>query len=1077
MGRGRRRTESPLPNPGAPTPRSTNAVMSRPRSRGRLLVFAGLALLILAGLGWWTLTPSTPLPRPRAELRGAQEALRRREFATAERLANETLERDPRSIEAILVAAQAAAGQQQIDRALDRLRLLPEDPQSLENPEVRAARLLGGTLLQTAGRFAEADAWWRRILATDRSASVLTEYAKLLCWSGRFTDGRVVLAETLAEPSLPVQHLLWAARPEVVLDPRVTASLEGWRKAFPRDPLLPLGIGASAELHGDTAVAERAFRDVLAIDPSNVEARLRLGGRILERSPKEWDRWLEEIPDETRVLCRRRSEFWSQVARRAATIGSDETALAASLQALVIDSLDREAAYQSGLLAGRLRLAELAERCRSRAVRLDNLKTRVDRVIDQSGGTRALAEDLLAVSREYRDLGRPAEALAWYRQAAYRDGRVIEPSRDLFDELTRALERGAAEQKAVTSDDLRAVFALLPVPSEGTADQQWLLAILRNEPPSARPIEPTTKPSSTLEPVAAAGVISFREEAADRGIRFRYHNAHDPSQVAMRMQEFTGGGVAWLDYDCDGALDLFAAQGTDWPVDRSRPADSGRPSTVDPSRQDALFRQRGETFSDVAPLALPGEGGFGQGVAAGEFNEDGFPDLYVANIGQDRLWRNLGDGTFEDVTAEAGIAEEAWSTSACLADLTGDGLTDIYVANYAEGATVFTEICRDSAGVPRSCKPTIFAAAPDRFYVNQGDGTYREESALRGLTGENGRGLGVVAWDADDTGRLSLFVANDGTANFVFLPVESAGSGGAQAGTVTFRESALETGLAFDEYGKPQACMGVAAGDADGDGRIDLFVTNYFRESNTLYAAQGAGAFRDATRETGLREPSLQQLGFGSQFLDADLDGWEDLLVTNGHEGDYRDLGIPFAMPPQVFRNESGRGAKPGRFSEIPRAAAGPYFEKDYLGRGLAVGDWNGDGRVDAAITHLDAPLALLTNTSSPSERPLTVRLKGTRLPRDPIGTRVTLFPSKDAMAPTRTRQLTAGDGYLASNDRALILAAGDGSPRRMTVSWPGGQVAGLAEVPAGKEIMVVEGVAGFFPLPDRRTTSRDLGR
>lgn len=1026
---------------------------------------------MLLGLCWWALFRSTGAsPRARSALRSAEEALRRRDYPAAEERAREALASDPKSVEAVLVAAQAAAGQQQVDRAVERLRSLPTD--NPQDPRIRAGHIFGGTLLQGAGRFTEADAWWRGVLADDRSAAALTEYAKLLCWSGRFAEGRSLLAETLSETNLPIQHLLWAARPEVILDPRMTTSLERWRREFPKDPLLPLGIGASAELRGDSAVAESAYRDSLAIDPLNVEARVRLGGRILERSPEEWDRWLDEIPEEARPPCLERSEFWNQIARRAAVLNRDAATLAAHLRALRIDNLDREAAYQSGLLAGGLDLKELADRCQTRAVRLDELKARVDRVIDQSGGTAAPAGDLIAVCRGYRDLGRPAEALAWYRQAAYRDGRIIESSRELYEELTQVRGRSPETGGDPTSSDLKAAFALLPAADEGTADDQWLLAILKEKPWPARAIksQPTApSPGSQSASGGGNGSIAFREEAAALGIRFRYHNAHDPSQTAMRMQEFTGGGVGWLDYDRDGAIDLFASQGTDWPADRARPADSGKPSSGDPSLQDALFRQRGERFSDVAPAAFPKEGGFGQGVAAGEINEDGFPDLYVANIGQDRLWQNLGDGTFEDVTVEAGILEEAWSTSVCFADLTGDGLTDLYVANYAEGVNVFTEICRDTAGVPRSCKPTIFPAASDRFYVNQGDGTYREESVPRGLTGENGRGLGVVAWDADDSGRLSLFVANDGTANFFFLPDQNAGLA-SKAGGTTFRESAIESGLAFDEFGKPQACMGVAAGDADGDGRVDLFVTNYFRESNTLYAAHGAGAFRDATRETGLREPSLQQLGFGTQFLDADLDGWEDLLVTNGHEGDYRDLGIPFAMPPQSFHNAGESGGRRGEFSEIPRAAAGAYFEKEYVGRGLAVADWNGDGRVDAAITHLDAPLALLTNHSPPREKFLTVRLKGTRLPRDPVGTRVTVFPSASEAAPlARTRQLTAGDGYLASNDRALVLAAGDGSPFRLTVSWLGGEEMNIADLPVGTEIVIVEGVPGFFPLPGRK--------
>lgn len=1049
MARGRRRSD-PTSGPGSaplPVPASVAIDPSSPRHRGLLFLCAGVgALLVLAAIElWWSSRTGSGRRADQRQvaqkLTAVRAALQRRDLTTAERLIGEVLKEDPAQGEAIIFGAQIALQRGDARGAIERLAGLPDG----ESDSLTAGRTLAATLLQQAGRFTEAEQRWKQVLAADRSNPPRIEYAKLLGWTGRFTEARALLEQTLSDPALPVQHLLWAARPEVILDRRMAESLRGWRTTSPRDPLLPLGLGAFAELQGDPKEAETFYREALELDPRSLETRLRLGARILDRVPQEWDRWLEALPPEVATAARDRAEYWRQVASRGVTVQRPLFALAASLRAVSIDTLDRGSAYQAGVLAAQLGLSDLSRRMQQRTTELDRRKTLMDLVIDQT----ATPDDLVSLARLERNLGHPGEGLAWFRQGVFRDARILEASRELFDELSRG-ESGPA---VVRESDLHAVLGKLPPDERATsAEDRWWIALIRgatptplrkggDSPPGTMGDEAVTSSDSTSN-------IHLRDDAEAVGIRMRYHNAHDPAQVPMRMQEFTGGGVAWLDFDRDGALDLFATQGTDWPAGESLPPDSR--AAGDPSLQDSLFRQGAGRFTDVAPRALPRESGFGQGAAAGDLDEDGFPDLYVANIGQDRVWHNLGDGTYEDATTAAGIVETDWSTSVALADLTGDGLTDIYVANYARGKTVFTEICHDRDGTPRSCKPTIFEACPDRFYANAGDGTFREETPQFGLTGENGRGLGVVAWDADGSGRLGLFVANDGTANFFFRRSN-------ETPPQLFSEQALASGLAYDEFGKPQACMGVAAGDADGDGRTDLYVTNYYHESNTLYRAQGEGAFLDETRETGLREPSLNQLGFGTQFFDADLDGDDDLIVANGHEGDYRDLGIPFAMPPQMFRNGGA-----ARFTELTATEVGPYFAGRYLGRGLATGDWNRDGLVDVAITHLDAPLALLTNTSPPRGGFVAVHLRGTTSPRDPIGAQVTIGK--------RTKQLTSGDGYLASNERRLVFALpqSEMGPLEITVRWPGGTVSRWSVAARNREILLIEGEPEGFLLPDR---------
>ena len=442
---------------------------------------------------------------------------------------------------------------------------------------------------------------------------------------------------------------------------------------------------------------------------------------------------------------------------------------------------------------------------------------------------------------------------------------------------------------------------------------------------------------------------------------------------------------------------------------------------------------------------------YSQGLAVGDLDADGWPDIFVANVSGNRLFRNNGDGTFDDVTRQAGVSDNAWSTSAVCADFNGDGLPDLYVVNYLAGPNLLDRICKRSDGRPRACTPHEFEAAEDQLLLNLGDGSFRDVSLESGVIAPGGKGLGVIAADFDGTGRLSLFVANDTSANFFFH------NQAPHAGAIPrFHESAVVTGLAFDLEGHGQACMGIAAGDADGDQELDLFVTNYYDESNTLYRRQSGQLFLDSTAQAGLREPSLKQLGFGTQFIDVDLDGWLDLVVTNGHVDDETDRGVPLHMPTQVFNNIGH-----GRFVEVASVELGSWFKRKYLGRGLARLDWNRDGKEDFIVSHLDSPAALMTNTSERCGRSLTLQLVGTASPRDPIGATVRMQSSQQ----TSTQQLVAGDGYQASNQRQLVFGAGTDQSVVISIVWPSGKHETFANVMTDRAWLVIEG-RGIYRLP-----------
>ena len=315
----------------------------------------------------------------------------------------------------------------------------------------------------------------------------------------------------------------------------------------------------------------------------------------------------------------------------------------------------------------------------------------------------------------------------------------------------------------------------------------------------------------------------------------------------------------------------------------------------------------------------------------GDFDQDGFSDIYVGNKGPNRLYRNNGDGTFADVTATAGVAGNEWSTSSVFADFNGDGLPDLYVLNYSLLEETAHKECHRATGEPMACTPDVLIAEPDRCYLNRGDGSFHDASQAAGVALPAGKGLGVVVWDFAGDGRLGIFVANDTTPNFLFV------NAGVDAhGIPRFQEEGVVRGVAFNIDGNAQASMGVAAGDANGDGRIDLFITTFFADTKTLYSQRDDRFFDDLTRPFDLRDPGFWMLGFGCQFADLDGDGWDDLITTNGHVDQRSSRGDIDRMPPQVFRNLGGR-----RFVEVAATTLGRFLSGTLSGPGA------GDARLE----------------------------------------------------------------------------------------------------------------------------------
>jgi hypothetical protein len=443
----------------------------------------------------------------------------------------------------------------------------------------------------------------------------------------------------------------------------------------------------------------------------------------------------------------------------------------------------------------------------------------------------------------------------------------------------------------------------------------------------------------------------------------------------------------------------------------------------------------------IDSIAISGSGNF----AVGDFDSDGFPDLYVACFGANRLYRNLGDGTFQDVSDSSGVNDAKWATSAAFLDYDSDGLLDIYVCNYAKWTYRDRQFCGNrERGVRIFCSPRSVQAETDRLFRNMGDGTFRDVTDQCQLGARSGRAQGVLAADVNQDGFIDLYVGNDLHANSLFI----------NDGQGRFRDTSEESGVAYSYRGVAQAGMGVAGADVNRDGHWDLFVTNFEREYNTLYLNGQVAIFADRSRSAGLADGSRPWIGWGTAFVDFDLDGWKDLIVANGHVDDNLDkLGrdAQYAQPAIVWHNRQGRFHQLG-------GAVGSYFQLPHPGRGLATVDLDNDGDTDVVVTHQDQRPALLRNdcqtASKTGRRSISIKLIGTSGNRDAVGATLRISNSTQ----TRIEQIQGGGSYLSAHDlRQIIAVTTPEEPLQCEVFWPGGARSSISGMKSGGRYVIIE--------------------
>jgi enediyne biosynthesis protein E4 len=511
----------------------------------------------------------------------------------------------------------------------------------------------------------------------------------------------------------------------------------------------------------------------------------------------------------------------------------------------------------------------------------------------------------------------------------------------------------------------------------------------------------------------ARGQDLFVDVAPARGLHFQHRDGRTGEKYYI---ETAGSGGGWIDFDGDGDLDVYL-------VNAARPP--GSALTVDP--RNALYENRDGRFVEVTDRAGVGDTGYGMGFCAGDIDADGRVDFVVTNFGPDRLFHSLGDGRFEEVGAAAGVADGRWGTSCAFGDVDGDLDLDLYVAHYVDFAFDHNPFCGDRArGLRAYCRPEAFAGVTDSLFINQGDGTFRDEGVARGLAeGADEKGFGVVMSDVDDDGDLDIYVTNDGTMNRFYV----------NDGRGFFEDRALLAGVGLSRGGRAESGMGVALGDVDGDQRPDILVTNYSMETNTLYRNLGGLQFDDATVAAGLAEASYKLVGWGAELFDFDNDGDLDLAVANGHPIDNIEAFEPILSYRQKKQLLVNDGA--GRFTLLA-GELGVAFDTARVSRGLAAGDWNDDGRLDLLVTNTNDAVELLENRVHNGNHWLGIRLQGP--PSNPLafGARVTLTAGSLRAA----REVRSGSSFMTQSDLRLHFGLGQSpGPVTLEIRWPDGKL------------------------------------
>ena len=934
------------------------------------------------------------------------DAVERDEIANAEQYAVRLLQRDPQSREGLYLKALTTRQAGSWREAVQIFGQIPDD----SSPIAVKARCAAGDLqLFKAFQISRSEDQFRRAIEQDdRCTEAHNRLAYILGLQSRNWEALPHRLIGIGSESLTETDLYLVSLGDRAMDdPKVISQYLGQSE---NDPGALLGWGRVLAEQGDFQTAERVLKSVISSPKHAPEALSRWGLLLLAKND------LQESPEwhEAAQSVTSHPGVWYVRAIFAHQQADFQRAARCFWEVLLLDPEHTTTNYRLGQLLIQLDREEAAQPFLQRASQLEEYQRAAELAF-------RVGEDFhLKLARDAaRKCGLKLETEGWDKliwQLKNTDRHARDQSPESLSQLTGLLTRSDPADWPARKIDLSEWNWNQASPPKGT----------RSDNPDAQEL---------------ISSIGFIDTAASAKMNFKYVNGGDPGEGLKQMFEVTGGGVSVLDFDRDEWPDLYFPQGGSWTAGDKR------------AEIDRLFRNLGNgEFAEVTSSCGITETGFSLGASVGDIDGDGFPDIYVTNSGRDSLYRNQGDGTFTDITSQAGIHDDDYGSSAVIADFSGDGLPDIYVVNYLAGDDLWERLCGGDDGIPRSCLPQSFSGATDRYLQNRGDGRFEDQTTAAGIAELHGKGLGIIAARFQPAGRLGIYIANDVGPNFL-LQNEAR----SDEPSPKFIDVGLSTGSALSSEGRSQSGMGVAAGDIDGDGSLDLFVTNFEGETNTLYLQKEGLQFEDATVRCGLADPQRNLVGWGTQCFDPDLDGWLDIAITNGHVNNLSDRGKPYRMNPSFFQNRGG-----GQMIAVGSSQLGTYFARQYLGRGMARLDWNRDGLEDLIVTHLDVPAALLTNHSKSVGHGIRLFLSGVQCERDPIGAIIRV----DTAHHTLTHQLTAGDGNQGTNQRCIVFGLGDDvTIQSVSIDWPNGSSQKVLIPEVDCDYRIVEGIESPYLL------------
>lgn len=739
---------------------------------------------------------------------------------------------------------------------------------------------------------------------------------------------------------------------------------------------------------------------------SSSPAALALFGRLLAETQA-----FDQIPtwfakcDQTSIS--ELGDYWTALGTYFSDQRKYEASARALLEAVTRNPTDRVAFQRLAKVFDALGRSEDAAQYRARAIKISDTELSAETLYFASANPVARQQ----LMKQVMDLERPFETLAWtllsLPQHAARQRQLVIEQRNQLLQSERALAM-ASESSSIGVD--RTQFDI------ESAIKELL-----------------SQPTDRVSQSAVATVIAdpqLENVAEETGLKFQWYCDTENDFESIPIHESVGGGIAVLDFDLDGWPDIYLGQG------------AGEPPTDQSTKSNVLYRNLNATFRDITNASATEDFNYAAGIAAGDVNQDGFADLYLGSLGHNRLLINNGDGTFHDATPSMGDVTDQFSTSLAIADINGDHLPDLFEAIYIEMDGAFRLPAIGPDGNPTQPSPLEHYAQSDRWLTNQGNGNFQLNEVGTDVA-KPGTSLGVIVSDFDGNGTNEIFVGNDVRPNHFLVHGKDN----------ELRNAADALGVANGLSGAANGCMGIASGDFDRNGTLDLHITNFHDESANFYLQSTSGGFTDLAVRYGMDAFSKPMVGFGTKAVDLDRNGWLDLVVSNGHIFDMSKFGEGFRMSPQVLLR-SGNGF------ELAEMGGSDYWEQIYLGRSVATLDHDRNGSIDFLIGHLDAPTALLRNQTITAGHSLQFELVGTSSERDAIGTRIVIHIGQDSL----TQWVVAGDGYFASDEAMIDFGIPpEASVSRVSVSWPSGIKQEFESPTLDRRYLIVEGESNLY--------------